>query len=74
MSLLEEPHKQRLRGAFRAVDHLRDKYGDKVISLAKGMAVNVREYVHENAPGIPGKGPKRKAKESVKRGSQQGNT
>jgi len=58
MSLLEETHKQRLRGAFRAVDHLRDKYGDKVISLAKGMAVNVREYVHENAPGIPGKGPK----------------
>lgn len=61
MSLLEEPHKVRLRGAFRAVDHLRDKYGDKVISLAKGMEVNVREYTHENAPGIPGKGPKGKA-------------
>jgi DNA polymerase IV len=64
MSLLEEPHKQRLRGAFRAVDHLRDKYGDKVISLAKGMAVNVREYAHENAPGIPGKGPKSKTEKA----------
>ena len=66
MSLLEEPHKARLRGAFRAVDHLRDKYGDKVISLAKGMEVHVREYAHENAPGIPGKGPKaKKAKDSA---------
>jgi DNA polymerase-4 len=57
MSLLEEPQTARLREAFRAVDHLRDKYGDQVIGLAKGMSAGIRERVHENAPGIPGKAP-----------------
>lgn len=57
MSLLEEPQTARLREAFRAVDHLRGKYGDQVIGLAKGMSAGIRERVHESAPGIPGKAP-----------------
>ncbi|MGA7411337.1 MAG: DNA polymerase IV [Bryobacteraceae bacterium] len=59
MSLLEEESKARLRQAFRAVDHIRDKYGENVISLAKSMDTNIRERVHESMPDLPGKAPRK---------------
>ncbi len=57
MSLLEEPKTARLRDAFRSVDHIRGKYGDTSISLAKTLHSGIRERVHENPFGLPGKEP-----------------
>jgi DNA polymerase-4 len=59
MSLLEEESTARLREAFRAVDHIRDKYGENVISLAKSMDTNIRERVHESMPDLPGMVPRK---------------
>ena len=59
MSLLEEESTARLRQAFRAVDHIRNKYGESVISLAKSMDTDIRERVHESMPDLPGKTPRK---------------
>jgi DNA polymerase-4 len=48
MSLLEEASTARLREAFRSVDHIRNKFGDSAISLAKTLKAGIRERVHEN--------------------------
>jgi DNA polymerase-4 len=53
MSLLDEPHTERLRQAFRSIDHIRDRYGAASISLAKTLKAGIRERVHENAPDSP---------------------
>ncbi len=53
MSLLEEPRTERLRQAFRSIDHIRDRYGAASISLAKTLKSNIRERVHENPPDLP---------------------
>ncbi len=58
MSLLDEPKTNRLRNAFRSVDHIRDKFGASSISLAKTLKAGIRERVHENPFGLPGKEPK----------------
>jgi DNA polymerase-4 len=55
MHLLEEPRTAKLRQAFRSVDHIRGKFGDGVISLAKTMNAGIRERVHENPADLPGK-------------------
>jgi DNA polymerase IV len=55
MNLLEEPRTRRLREAFRSVDHIRGKYGDKSISLGKTIHSGIRERVHENPFDLPGK-------------------
>jgi len=55
MSLLEEPRTERLRKAFRSVDHIRDRFGDSSISLAKTLHTNIREKVHKNPFDLPGK-------------------
>jgi DNA polymerase IV len=56
MSLLEEPNTARLREVFRSVDHIRNKFGDASISLAKTLDSGIRERVHENPFGLPGRG------------------
>jgi DNA polymerase-4 len=48
MSLLEEANTARLREAFRSVDHIRNKFGDAAISLAKTLKAGIREKVQEN--------------------------
>ena len=63
MNLLEEPKTRRLRDAFRSVDHIRGKYGDNSISLAKTIHSGIRERVQENPFGLPGKSPADKEKE-----------
>ena len=48
MNLLEEASTARLREAFRSVDHIRNKYGDSAISLAKTLKAGIRERVQDS--------------------------
>ncbi len=63
MNLLEEPQTAKLREAFRSIDHVRDRFGDSVVTLAKTMHAGIRERVHENPFGLPGKEPKKRKEE-----------
>jgi len=67
MSLLDEPQTARLRDAFRSVDHIRGRFGEASISLAKTLHSGIREKVHENPFDLPGKSAdeKRKDKDEV---------
>jgi DNA polymerase-4 len=47
MNLLEEEQTARMREVFRSVDHIRDKYGDAAISLAKTLKAGIRERVQD---------------------------
>jgi hypothetical protein len=38
------------------MDHLRDKFGESAVGLARGMKGGFRERTHENPVGLPGKG------------------
>ncbi len=60
MNLLEEPRTARLRQTFRSVDHIRNRFGDASISLAKTLNNGIRERVHENPYDLPGKAPEGK--------------
>jgi DNA polymerase-4 len=53
MSLLDEAKTERLRQAFRSIDHIRDRYGAASISLAKTLKAGIRERVHENPTDLP---------------------
>ncbi len=57
MSLLEESETARLRSAFRSVDHIRNRFGEASISLAKTLHAGIRERVHDNPFDLPGKAP-----------------
>jgi DNA polymerase-4 len=48
MNLLEEAGTARLREAFRSVDHIRNKFGDSAISLARTLRAGIRERVQDN--------------------------
>jgi DNA polymerase-4 len=48
MNLLEEANTARLREAFRSVDHIRNKFGDSAISLAKSLKAGIRERVQDS--------------------------
>ncbi len=62
MNLLEEPQTARLREAFRSVDHIRGRFGEGTISLAKTLNAGIREKVHENPFDLPGKSATDKGK------------
>ena len=55
LDLLEPSRDQRWRKALAAADHLRDKFGETTIGLARGMKGGFRERVHENPAALPGK-------------------
>jgi DNA polymerase IV len=55
LDLLEPSQQQRWQKALAAVDHLRDKFGESKIGLARGMKGGFRERTHENPVGLPGK-------------------
>jgi DNA polymerase-4 len=56
MSLLDAPNTdEKMRTALSAMDKLRDKFGEKSVSLASGMTANFRERTHENPAALPGK-------------------
>jgi hypothetical protein len=56
LDLLEPLQQQRWQKALAAADHLRDKFGESAIGLARGMKGGFRERTHENPVGLPGKG------------------
>jgi DNA polymerase-4 len=57
LNLLEEAQTAKLREAFRSVDHIRNRFGDASISLAKTLNAGIRERVHENPFDLPGREP-----------------
>ena len=59
-SLLEHNKTEAWRKTLTAVDKLRDKYGDEIVSLAAGMNAAFRARVHENPENLPGKEPEKK--------------
>jgi DNA polymerase IV len=59
-SLLAQSKQQAWSKTLRAVDKLRDKYGDEIVSLAAGMSAGFRARVHENPENLPGKEPEKK--------------
>ncbi len=59
--LLDHDKAEAWRRTLSAVDKMRDKYGDGIVSLAAGLKAGFRARVHENPENLPGKDPKRKA-------------
>jgi DNA polymerase-4 len=61
LDLLEPSRQQRWKKALEAADHLRDKFGESSIGLARGLKGGFRERTHENPVGLPGKETKKKS-------------
>jgi len=57
LNLLDSEKQDRWKKALSAVDKMRDRYGEKSVSLAAGMRGRWKEKVHENPASLPGKGP-----------------
>jgi len=55
LSLLDRDQTERWEKALRAVDRLRDKFGEGSVTLAGGLKSRFRERTHENPAGLPGK-------------------
>ncbi len=53
--LLDGARQERWQQALKAADHLRDKFGESAIGLARGMKGGFRERTHENPAALPGK-------------------
>src|SRR5450631_4525791 len=60
LDLLDPLQQQRWQKALAAADHLRDKFGEASIGLARGMKGGFRERTHESPVGLPGKGGEKK--------------
>ncbi len=60
LDLLEPSRQQRWKKALEAADHLRDKFGESSIGLARGLKGGFRERTHENPVGLPGKETRKK--------------
>ena len=59
LDLLDGERLERERKALAAADRIRDRFGERLVSLASGMTGTTPEKVHENPVGLPGKGPKK---------------
>ncbi len=59
-NLLDEGAIGKWRKTLRAVDQMREKFGDGTVSLAAGMKANLRARVHDNPENLPGKDPRAK--------------
>ena len=59
LDLLDAEKNEKARRALSAVDKIRDKFGEKSVKLAAGMAGDHAERVQENPVGLPGKQPKK---------------
>ena len=55
LNLLEPEKSRKWRNALSAVDKLRDKFGEKSVSVAAGLQGKYEERVHENPAALPGK-------------------
>jgi DNA polymerase IV len=67
-SLLEEGKTESWRKTLHAVDKIRDKYGEGIVSLAAGMKSGFRARVHENPENLPGKAPDKPAAKKPDKG------
>jgi DNA polymerase-4 len=61
LDLLEPARDERWKKALAAADHLRDKFGESAIGIARGMKGGFRERTHENPAAMPGKGGDKKS-------------
>jgi DNA polymerase-4 len=59
LDLLQAENREKTKRALQAVDRLRDRFGEKSVTLAAGMQGDHAEKVHENPVGLPGKAPKK---------------
>lgn len=57
LDLLESDKSRKWRGALSAADKLRDRFGERSVSVASGLNGMYEERVHENPVGLPGKAP-----------------
>lgn len=58
LNLLEAEKTRKWRNALGAMDKLRDRFGEKSVSVASGLKGMYEERVHDNPVGLPGKRPK----------------
>ncbi len=58
LDLLDAEHNERAQRVMDAADRIRDRFGEKMVSLASGLKGDTPERVHENPVGLPGKGPR----------------
>lgn len=54
-NLLEDQGREKWQHALLAADRLRDRFGEKSITLGTGMKGGFRERTHENPAALPGK-------------------
>jgi DNA polymerase-4 len=59
MDLLGEDRHQKWKETLAAADRMRDRFGEKAVSLAASLRGNFKERTHENPVGLPGKKPKK---------------
>jgi DNA polymerase-4 len=59
LNLLDGGRTERWRKALTAADRMRDKFGERSVSMGAGMDSTFRERVHENPASLPGKHPDR---------------
>jgi DNA polymerase-4 len=55
LDLLGDGRHERWKQALDAADRMRDKFGEKAVSLASSLRGSFRERTHENPAGLPGK-------------------
>jgi len=55
LELFERERTTRWHKALEAADRMRDRFGERSVSLAGGLKGGFRERVHENPAGLPGK-------------------
>jgi DNA polymerase-4 len=70
LDLLEPSRDQRWQKALAAADHVRDKFGESAIGLARGMKGGFRERVHENPAALPGKTSREKSNRETRDGKK----
>lgn len=54
LNLLEPEKERKWRTALSAMDKLRDRFGEKTVSVASGLGGSWVERIHENPAGLPG--------------------
>jgi DNA polymerase IV len=54
-NLLTDNGREKWQHALLAADRLRDRFGEKSITLGTGMRGGFRERTHENPAALPGK-------------------
>lgn len=64
LNLIDAEQREKVKRALQTVDRLRDRFGEKSVTLAAGLTGDHAEKVHENPVGLPGKEPRKDASKS----------